>query len=134
MTNTTSTNTPFGTLTMVASRVEVDSTSPEWAQDSGATGWSCEFTYDHTGQTATFPFYQGPAHTDPPTAGDVLECLLTDAHYIYEDEMDDLVADMPYSKAKLVVESMTKLAHDLNTLLGNETFDTMVYGEWDPED
>lgn len=66
------------------------------------------------GGRLTVPFHQGSAHTVDPTAAEVLECLLSDASMVENDDMDGLEL-----KPSQVV-ALVRQTQDLAEFLGGE--------------
>lgn len=101
---------------------------PMWEEESGrpwkGTAW--RVTLRCEGREMVAPFYMGEALTGPPTAAEVLECLAADASYVENDELDELVGEMPYSRARQIVEAVEASTAALRDLLG-EHFAAVVF-------
>ena len=78
---------------------------------SGSRHWRCVLTTS-PGEAEEFFFTQGSAHTQPPTAEDLLECLFLDAVYLDDGEVSDLDP-----KTMRAIEANTD---KLTRLLGND--------------
>ena len=79
------------------------------------------------------PFSQGSAHTQEPTASDVLECLASDASGVDNAQsFDDWCAEYGYDndsrKAEKTYKTCQRQADNLRNFLGNENFETLLYG------
>lgn len=83
----------------------------------------------------TVPFSMGYAHSDEPTAVDVLDCLASDAASIenarsFEDWADELGYDPDSRKAYSTYTTVQKQADQLKRLLGDEAYRALL---WDVE-
>lgn len=81
----------------------------------------CRVIYQ--GRALVTPFMQGLAHTDNPTAGDVLACLLSDAqavHETFESWCSDLGLDSDSRKALATYEQCRATRTQLEYLLGKD--------------
>lgn len=111
-----------------------------WARE--ASHWYCFFTFQD--REFSCHFSQGSAHKDPPTAEDVLECLLSDARSVlpewdesngaadvvvpFEEWASDLGFDPDSRKAErsynVTVEQTRKLRAFLTPLLYRQALRT----------
>ena len=83
----------------------------------------------------TVPFSQGAAHTMPPTAADVLDCMASDSAEVENaDSFDDWAPEYGYDadsrKAERVYTACVKQADKLEALLGDEDYSALL---WDIE-
>jgi hypothetical protein len=101
--------------------------------------WRCTFkgpalTSDPT-RTAlilTTYFSQGSAHTKPPEAGDVLDCLASDACSVEQAQgFDDWAGDMGYNtdsrKAFKIYDACRKSARELKAFLGDDLYARLLF-------
>lgn len=66
-----------------------------------------------------------------PQLVEVLHSLASDARLAGDpDEADDVLGDMPYSKARLIVANCERVAADLRRLLGRD-YHNFINQEWD---
>lgn len=100
----------------------------------GSMHWLC--TIRRGGETMAVPFSQGPAHTEPPTAADVLNCLASDASSI-ENAPDwlDWAEEMGFGdegasgmrKARDTYQAIERQSADLRELLGGDAFEVLLW-------
>jgi hypothetical protein len=82
------------------------------------------------------PFSQGSAHTEPPTAADVLDCLASDAATV-ENARDvlDFAAEMGFDldshknreRARRTFETIQRQSGELREFLGDDAFETLLW-------
>jgi len=74
---------------------------------------------------ASVDFYQGSAHTKPPTVADVLYCILSDAsarhHGSFEDWAQEYGFDEDSRKAEQIYRRCLKTAEDMVDCFGEDT-------------
>jgi hypothetical protein len=92
----------------------------------------------HAGRRMQVTFGQGEAHTEPPTAADVLECLASDASGFenstgFGDWADQYGYERTDPQARRTYNAVASQTERLHALLG-EDFDAVVYGEDEDED
>lgn len=85
--------------------------------------WWCDLHYQ--GRSIQVPFYQGMGHKNPPTAADVLLCLITDAEcYDNATDLDDFAQDycvgMKVSRVLAMYEACRKMSADIRVFLGDD--------------
>jgi hypothetical protein len=78
------------------------------------------------------PFSQGSAHTEAPTAEDVLDCLASDASSIenarsFEDWAGEMGYDTDSRKHEKVYNACVKSRDDLREFLGKEAFESLLW-------
>lgn len=100
---------------------DLDEDGDDWRRT--ARGWTVKLV--HQKRSITVPFWQGAAHTKPPTAADVLSCLVSDASSYesardFEDWARDLGYDTDSIKAKRTYEACGRTAKRVRTLLGKD--------------
>lgn len=97
----------------------------------GSTHWRCKITV--SGRSMSMPFSQGPAHTDKPTAVDVLNCLASDAASVdnarsFEEWASDLGYEPDSRKAERTYRVIEKQRDALKRVLGAEAMRVLLYG------
>ena len=105
--------------------------APANSEFPNSTGWTVTLKYQ--GHQVTTPFYQGSAHTEEPTAADVLYCLIQDTSgYDYNDSFEDWCSEYGYDtdsrRAEGIYEKCRKISVKLHRLL-DEDFDLFVGAE-----
>lgn len=99
----------------------------EWQR--AAQPWTVTLRYQ--GRRLTVEFWQGQAHTEPPTAADVLSCLITDTD-CGEREFEEFCSDLGYDpdsrKAESTWKACAKTAVKVRRLLGDD-FDEFAVAE-----
>jgi hypothetical protein len=99
----------------------------DWARD--AHPYKCVLRFDR--RTLTVPFYMGSAHTEEPSAADVLMCLASDAR-CGEDSFEDFCSDLGYDqdsrKAEKTWRACKAIAPRLRRFLG-DSFDRVANAE-----
>lgn len=80
-------------ITMDAVRVDRNPNVKESDWDAGASHWRCTFRINASSFETYFSM--GSAHTQPPTAADVLDCLASDASGI---GLDDVSAQLDFEE------------------------------------
>jgi hypothetical protein len=107
-------------ITITADKRELtDVEADHWT--AGARAWTVRLLY--AGRTLTTPFFQGPAHSQPPSAADVLHCLSTDARageWSFENFCSDFGYDEDSRKARATWEACKKTSAELHALLGDK--------------
>ena len=92
-----------------------------------ARGWTVTIRYQR--RSLTTNFWQGSAHTKPPTAADVLSCLVSDAQGSAARSFEDWAAEYGYDadsrKAKRLFHQCEAMGRKVRTLLG-EAFDRVA--------
>jgi hypothetical protein len=76
------------------------------------------------------PFYRGVGIPGEPTLTDVLDCLQSESSILINEELDDVLGDMPYSKARAMADAIERQTNDLRRLLGDD-FDAFLGEEYD---
>ena len=82
------------------------------------------------GRQLTTYFSMGYAHTNEPSAADVLDCLASDSSAMgesFEDWCRDLGESPDSRKAERTYNICRKQAEGLKRLLGKERFEALVY-------
>lgn len=87
------------------------------------------------GQHMTVFFSQGPAHTDPPTGEDVLDCLASDASTYdnaqgFEDWANEYGYDTDSRKAEKIFKAVEKQSIKLAQFLPTDAYQNLL---WDIE-
>jgi len=108
----------------------------KWQQDAAYDGRSYSLTLFYHGRRMTTNFYQGSAHTEPPTVEDVLDCLLMDAGSVspeyslgtFEDFCDSLGFDRDSRKAEASFKQCVRQTAKLKSML-NGSFDSFMQAE-----
>ena len=90
-----------------------------------------DVTLRYGGRTLTVPFGQGPAHTEDPTAADVIDCLASDsATYDNANGFEDWAADLGFDtdsrKAEKTYNTVAAQRDDLAAFLGDQ-YDAYLY-------
>lgn len=109
-----------------ASNPAMDETQPDdrhWA-----------VTLSRPGAKMVVPFTQGSAHTEPPTADDVLDCLASDASgYDNARDFEDWASEYGYEtdsrRAERTYRAIGEHAGQLRAFLGAEAYRELVSGE-----
>ena len=88
----------------------------------GSASW--EATLSFKDMTLSVPFFQGPAIKEPPTAADVLSCLLLDATGYddarnFEDWAPEFGYDPDSRKAEKIYHECGEISKKLHALLGD---------------
>lgn len=69
-------------------------------------------------------FYQGSAHTEPPTVADVMYCVLSDASARHHGNFEDWVSEYGYDedsrRAEQIYHRCLKTAYDLVDYFGED--------------
>lgn len=78
------------------------------------------------------PFSQGSAHTTPPTAADVLDCLASDAAGFenarsFEEWASEYGYDTDSRKAEKTYKIVAKQAAKLRAMLGQDNYETLLW-------
>ncbi len=116
-------------VTMTCRRVEESPNldpSDTWSQR--ATHWKC--TLSHQGESRSVFFSQGPAHRNPPTLRDVLDCIASDSADLdqpFEEWAKGLGYDPDSRKAYRIYTVCVVQAENLESLLGKDVFRELVY-------
>ncbi len=108
---------------------DVDFEPNDWR--ATATGWTVKLRYGKT--SLTVPFWQGSAHEKPPTAADVISCLLSDTVNVenardFEEWARDLGFDTDSRKAKKTYNQCERIGRRVRALLGDD-FDRLARAE-----
>lgn len=87
--------------------------------EPGASHW--KVTLRCKGRRLTTEFHQGSAHTESPTAADVLSCLVSDAASVeYEGSFEGWAESLGYDpdsrKAERVYEACQRIREDVQAL------------------
>lgn len=118
---------------------DADYVSEDDMWDDAASHWQVTLTRTHPAnpndtRAITVPFHQGSAHTKPPTARDVLQCLLSDtsgldgsfeewaANYGYDTD-----SRKAYATFQVILEQTQKLASFLDNHDGHGHLDLWLY-------
>ena len=120
-------------ITMTAERVPEN---PNMAADdkwnAQASHWFCTFSSNTMKHGLKSYFSQGAAHTKPPTAEDVLDCLASDASGVenarsFDDWADEYGYDADSRKAERTYNLCCKQTDNLRTFLGKTDFDRLLW-------
>lgn len=108
--------------------------TPPWSVTPGQdkpNSWYVTLHYQ--GRTMSLDFFTGSKHPTP-TVKDVLETLTIDAGSVENDDLDDLLAEVPFSRALAVNAAVRQQTAQLRTLLGDDyvTFMAVAGYEVDP--
>ncbi len=92
--------------------------------------FKCRFTQGR--HAFTVYFSQGSAHTEPPTASDVLDCLASDAcGYDNASSFEEWAREYGYDadsrKAEKIFRTVKRQAEQLKRVLGSEAYETLLY-------
>jgi hypothetical protein len=110
----------------------------EDAARDGMSHWRCTFKrpdedthiHGHQAQLATY-YSMGPAHTKPPEAGDVLDCLASEACSVENASFDDWAGDMGYNtdsrRAFKIYDACRKSARELKAFLGDDLYARLLF-------
>lgn len=104
--------------------------------DDGWEHYGYEVRLTRHGQSMTVPFRMGTGLVDEdlaprePSLSDVLQSLSFDAQIVTNDELDDVLGDMPFSKARKIAEAMEAQTSRLRRLLGRD-FETFINHDWE---
>lgn len=98
-------------------------------RDPGRRWYDVTLTMD--GRTMVVPFGMGSAHSERPSAADVLNCLASDASTYdqargFEDWAADLGFDTDSRKAERIYREVGKQARELRAFLGDK-YDAYLY-------
>ncbi len=128
------------TITISASPTDAQ---PPWQEADAAPfrgqGWNITLARGEPGvdwAELTVPFWMGSAHgMTKPTAGDVMNCLCSDAASIenatgFEDWASELGMDTDSRRAEAIYEQCDEQAGELRAFLGND-FEAFVWAERD---
>lgn len=104
-----------------------------WKDTKGVRCWTVHLKLD--GRRMSVPFFQGSAHTEKPTAADVLTCLLSDANSVesarsFDEWAGDLGYDTDSRKAERTYRACQSIAKRLRVFLGDE-YEALVYSDED---
>lgn len=102
-----------------------DATNDERTWHRNARHWRVKLVRTVNGKRRELstPFSQGSAHVKPPTAADVLSCLLMDARAAgstFEDWCADLGYDSDSRKAERVWDACRKIAPKVQAFCGDD--------------
>jgi hypothetical protein len=118
-------NTAMATLKELIQERNVRATSeygaPENSEFTQSHGYTVTLKYQR--RQMTTPFYMGYAHTDEPTALDVLECLLSDSDvedYEFEEWASNLGYDPDSRRAERIYKTATRQTKKLHQFLGED--------------
>lgn len=107
---------------------------------AGSRHFACRFGFANSPYALTCYFSQGPAHTEPPTAEDVLDCLASDASGYenaprFEDWAGEYGYDTDSRRAERTFRAVEAQAASLRTWLRNGTgsFDAFSDLLWEIE-
>jgi hypothetical protein len=105
------------------------STGTDWAPGTSHYRVSLRRADDRR-QRLTVPFHMGSAHTDEPTAEDVLDCLLSDANTPedFEEFCSEYGYDTDSRKAEKTHRACLAIGKKLRAFLG-EHFETFMSAE-----
>lgn len=98
---------------------------------AGSRHWICDI--DCGGRGMSVHFSQGPAHKDPPTAADVLDCLASDASGYdnagsFEDWCAEYGFDSDSRRAERTHRNVGRQAEALREILGTPAdYETLLY-------
>lgn len=108
----------------------------------GARHWRVEFRTLRNDNALVTYFSQGSAHTEEPTAAEVLECLASDAR-AYEDVCDvlgfarefgyDLDSNKGEERCRAAYKGCQKTHAQLGALVGVEAREELMYLDFDEE-
>lgn len=101
----------------------------------GSTSWRVTLHNPVTGRRMTVPFHMGPANTEPPTAAEVLDVLVSEAtSYRNADGFEDFATDFGYDlddyparrRAQRIYNACRRVDERLTPFLGDD-FDAFAY-------
>ena len=95
---------------------------PDWP----CSAWQVQFR--RQGHRMTVPFYTGTAHLDPPTAADVMSCLLLDsswADYDFGEFCEELGYDPDSRRAEKLHIAVTRQTTRLRGFLTEREVDVL---------
>lgn len=81
-------------------------------------------------RTMSLVYRTGMAIEGPPELSDVLESVQSDARTIEWGELDDVLDDMPYSKARKIADAMERQTRQLRRFFGDD-FDAFMSTDLD---
>lgn len=120
-------------ITMTVERVDSNPNmdQDDWTKDS--SHWRCVLHMNVGTMPAALeiPFSQGSALTTPPTAEDVLDCLVSDASSVDNTAFDDWAEEMGYDtdsrKAERTYNAIVEQTVSLRNMLGEDAFNELVW-------
>ena len=117
-------------IAMTAERIGKRTDLTEDGGSKAARHWRCTFKREVAGYSSYFEteFSQGSACTAPPTAEDVLGCLLLDCDaldYEFEEWASNLGFDPDSRKAEKTYKFCRDVGNRLQNFLGAEAFDEL---------
>lgn len=126
----TSTMPDLSSFTFTAESAGVPPDAPRWARGNASRAYWVTLSRD--AERMGLFFYCGPLAA-PPTLGDVLGSLCSDATYADDPgELDAVTEGLPYSEARKVADAIERQTAELRDLLGDD-FDAFVFpGDADP--
>lgn len=100
----------------------------EWMRS--ASHWRVTFSFQK--RRMTVPYSMGSAHTQPPTAKEVLDCLADDSAGLenrasFEEWREDYGYDTDSRKAERIYNTVVKQSERLHKLLGDELYDELLW-------
>jgi hypothetical protein len=118
------------TESLISIRSERAKDNPNLDRGSEMAHWAVTLSYE--GRTLRVPFSQGAAYgSKPPELNAVVDCLCSDAAgagEVFEDWARDLGYDIDSRKARAIWRTVRRQTAGFKRLLGEATFDAMVYG------
>lgn len=117
-------------ISMSAERIgkRTDITEDGWSK--AARHWRCVFKREAAGYSSYFEteFSQGSACTKPPTAEEVMDCLLSDCDAL-DYEFEEWASNLGFSPDSRKAESTYKfcryVGEKLRAFIGSEAFDAL---------
>lgn len=112
----------------------------EWADENphmddmpaGSSHYSCTFTVDGQDGSLTIPFSMGPAHTDEPDIGNVLDALTSDASGFenaptFEDWAGEYGYDTDSRKAEKTFRAVKEQSERFMRFVGKTAYDELLW-------
>jgi hypothetical protein len=117
---------------IVATATQIDSNPNMTDMPEGSKHWSVMLLRVNGDDKMTVEFSQGPAHTQPPTAEDVLDCLASDAvgwnnAEGFEDWCGEYGYDTDSRRAERTYNAIRKQSMDLVTFLSMRQYDNLLW-------
>ena len=124
------------TLAAFGFEMEVTSWLGFRSDDDGWEHYAYEVRLSRHGRSMTIPYRMGVGLVDDdgaprePSLLGVMHSLASDSRIVEYDEFDDIVGDMPYSKARKLHDQLTAQVTQFRRLAGKD-YQTIIDHEWD---